>query len=141
MFRKLLLSSVALAALTGTAFAADLPSHEPPPVFVPPPIFTWTGFYLGINGGGAGGHTQFDFNTLGISTTSSNFGVGFIGGTAGYDWSTPYSGFFGNNGSFVLGVLADADWADITNDGFNCAGGFLDCNARGNFLGSVRGRI
>jgi outer membrane immunogenic protein len=140
MFRKLLLSSVALAALTGTALAADLPSQAPPPVYVPPPpIFTWTGFYLGINGGGAEGNTHFDFNNLGVTTSGHEFGGGFIGGTAGYDWSTPWGGVGG--GGLVFGVLVDADWADLTN-GFNCAGvlGF-SCDARVNFLGSARGRV
>src|SRR5271155_3687759 len=100
MFRKLLLSSVALAALTGTALAADLPSRAPPPVFIPPPpIFTWTGFYVGINGGGAFGNTQFDFNTLGISTTSNNFSGGFVGGTIGYDYS---GNQFGWNSPIVI---------------------------------------
>jgi outer membrane immunogenic protein len=134
MLRKLLLSSVAFAALSGAALAADLPSRAPPPVYIPPPpIFTWTGFYLGINGGGAVGNTQFDFNNLGITTTSNNFSGGFVGGTIGYDYQW--------NGPFVVGVLADADWADITN-GFNCSGvGGFSCNVTGNFLGSVRGRI
>jgi outer membrane immunogenic protein len=48
MRRQLLLASVAAIALTGSAFAADLPSRAPPPVYLPPvPIFTWTGLYLG----------------------------------------------------------------------------------------------
>jgi outer membrane immunogenic protein len=133
MLRNLLLSSVALASLTGMAVAADLPWQAPPPVYVPPPVFTWTGFYVGVNGGGAVGNTQFDFNNLGLTATSNNFGGGFVGGTIGYDWQW--------NGPFVVGILADADWADITN-GSNCGGvlGF-SCNATGNFLGSVRGRV
>ena len=47
MYRKSLLGSVGAIALTGSAaFAADLPSRAPPPVYLPPPpIFTWTGFY------------------------------------------------------------------------------------------------
>jgi outer membrane immunogenic protein len=48
MRRQFLLASVGAIVLTGSAFAADLPTRQPPPVYVPPvPIFSWTGLYLG----------------------------------------------------------------------------------------------
>ena len=48
MPNRILLASVTAIALTGSAFAADLPSPAPPPVYVPPaPVFTWTGVYVG----------------------------------------------------------------------------------------------
>ena len=51
IMRKLLLSTVAFAAISSTALAADLPSRPAPvaPVYVP--IFTWTGLYVGLNAG------------------------------------------------------------------------------------------
>ena len=53
--KKLSVASIALAALAGSAGAADLP--WPPPVYGPPavvvPLFTWTGCYVGVNVGGA----------------------------------------------------------------------------------------
>jgi outer membrane immunogenic protein len=57
IYRKFLLASVGAIALTGSAaFAADLPSRAPPPVYFPPvPIFTWTGIYIGGQVGGAWG--------------------------------------------------------------------------------------
>src|SRR5436190_8374704 len=37
--------------MTASAYAADLPVRAPPPP--PPPVLSWTGCYVGINGGGA----------------------------------------------------------------------------------------
>jgi len=49
--KKLLLSSVALFGLTVGATAADLPRRVAPVPYVPVPVFTWTGFYIGVNAG------------------------------------------------------------------------------------------
>jgi outer membrane immunogenic protein len=54
MLRKLLMTTVAASTMIGSAYAADLPSRQPAPAYVPPaPVFTWTGFYIGVNAGGA----------------------------------------------------------------------------------------
>ena len=50
MIGKLILAGAAMTFLAGTVMAADLPRREaPPPAFVPVPVFTWTGFYLGTH--------------------------------------------------------------------------------------------
>jgi outer membrane immunogenic protein len=54
--KKLLTLAAAIAISAPlSAYAADLPMAPPPPprapAFVPPAPFTWTGFYVGINGG------------------------------------------------------------------------------------------
>jgi outer membrane immunogenic protein len=49
--KKLLISAIAALGLIGTsAFAADMAVKAPPPA--PAPVFTWTGFYAGIEFGG-----------------------------------------------------------------------------------------
>jgi hypothetical protein len=58
--KRLLISAVSLAALSNSAFAADLPSRKEP-VAAPPPPMMWTGFHIGLNAGGtwgAGGNTN-----------------------------------------------------------------------------------
>ena len=49
---KRFLLAAGLLALTGGAHAADLPVKAPP-IVAPAP--SWTGWYIGVNGGGAWG--------------------------------------------------------------------------------------
>jgi hypothetical protein len=41
-------AGLALALTIGSAFAADLPSLKAP-IVLPPPTFSWTGLYGGVN--------------------------------------------------------------------------------------------
>lgn len=51
--RKAIFAALALALADGSAGAADLPSQKaPPPYIPPPPVFSWTGLYVGANIGG-----------------------------------------------------------------------------------------
>src|ERR1700730_7302953 len=62
--KRVLFALVGLAALTGTAAAADLaPRLSPAPYYKAPvaiPVYNWTGFYIGINGGGGFRRSQWD---------------------------------------------------------------------------------
>ena len=102
--RKLLLAGTALAAVmvAGSAGAADMarPVYKaaPPPI----PVFSWTGWYVGVHVGGAWGTkewqdptvTEFDgLLTSSFSlpdTTINNYGVnGFLGGVQiGYNYQS-----------------------------------------------------
>src|SRR5260370_37770559 len=57
---RVVMGCVGLLALAGgSAAAADLPQYyQPGPAYNP--IYTWTGFYVGINGGGGWGRSQWD---------------------------------------------------------------------------------
>jgi outer membrane immunogenic protein len=147
MFRKLLLSTAAAAAMIGSATAADLPSRRPPPpmAYVPPvPFFTWTGFYVGVNAGGAFRAHNNGFNNavffggaapfggLGVTNNNGNIARFIGGGQAGFNWQI---------NQFVVGVEGDGQALVGSNNNNN--NNFFGAGNNGNntgFLGTVRGR-
>ncbi|WP_046865951.1 outer membrane protein [Microvirga massiliensis] len=114
--KRLLLSATALVALASVAQAADLPARvAPAPVFTPVPVFTWTGFYAGVN---AGWGWRNDNNNA-VLLTGPGLPAGFVGGTLLFsnndDGGFTGGGQIGYNyqiGSFVIGAEADIQWAD-----------------------------
>src|SRR5262249_61276935 len=79
--KRLFAAGVALLALAGTGAAADLypaPYYRAPAAPYAVPLFTWTGFYLGLNGGGPFG--SLTWGTGGRIKTSG----GPVGGTLRY---------------------------------------------------------
>ncbi len=154
---------VAAAALTVatavTAQAADLPTRKAPPapIFVPPP-FTWTGFYVGVNAGGAWatGNTTVNaffptssvyyanYNNNSLGTGASGF-IG--GGQAGYNYQS---------GAAVFGIETDFDGSSMSKSKSIIGSPFTvplatfatgtdyfttNASARLNWLGTTRGRI
>src|SRR4029434_53035 len=78
IMRKLLHTSAAVAAqltLLMAANAADVgvrpQPYTPPPAYVPPP-FSWTGFYLGGNIGGAWANHDVTDTFLGVNFNNGN---------------------------------------------------------------------
>ncbi len=119
--KKFLLAAL-LGGVATSAFAADLPTRKAPPAPMPylAPAFSWTGFYLGVNGG------------YGLNSGGGDFGSpdgGFVGGTAGYNYQM---------GQLVLGVEGDWDWASLTHDGVNAVGPY---KTNIDDLVTVRGRL
>ena len=49
-----------LAFAAAPALAADLPVKAPP--MAPAPVWNWTGFYIGVNGGYSWGRSSRDLN-------------------------------------------------------------------------------
>jgi outer membrane immunogenic protein len=105
--RKHLLTSAAVLALSASAaFASDLPTHKAPPPPPPPAPFSWTGFYIGAEGGFGWGQENDNFSSLPIGIPADSFNVsGPIGGVkAGYDQQF---------NSLVIGVVADIEASGI----------------------------
>jgi outer membrane immunogenic protein len=121
-------------AWASPTLAADLPRPAyKAPVYVAPVGFSWSGFYVGINGGYAWGHS--DWNNSAAGNVSFNVKKYQLGGTLGYNWQM---------GNIVLGVEGDLDasWADGSATG-GAAGGpcSATCTVRNNWLGTGRGRV
>ena len=163
MLTKLLLAGCA-TLIVGAASAADLPRRAAPPVFVPVPVFTWTGFYFGINAGYAWSEdtrvrtsasdptdviTPTYLRALGSNNVTFDKGGFTGGGQIGYNYQfTPGSGV-------VVGIEADAAYTDLSNTrrstativGFPGNPGVNDINlktsstAELSYLGTVRGRV
>jgi outer membrane immunogenic protein len=123
--------SLAVIALAGAAAAADLPRRTEMPVKGPAymaPVYNWTGFYMGINGGGAWGRSSFDGPAA--PTGTFNISGGLIGLTAGYNWQVNQA---------VFGLETDIDWTSIRGTTVNnCAPG---CETKNTWLGTARGRL
>jgi hypothetical protein len=140
VMKKLLLALMTAGAIVSGASvqAADLGVRAAPPALVPAPVLTWTGFYVGVNGGGGWGQTAHDFTGVvgGLGAATGNFKAngGLAGGTVGYNYQA---------GAWVGGIEADFDWANIKGT-FTAAipavaTGSLSTELK--WLNTVRGRV
>jgi outer membrane immunogenic protein len=112
-----------LVATTSLASAADLAARPyAPPVAAA--VYNWAGFHLGVNGGYGWANTDITglpASIPGIGTIpalGSKLNGGFAGGQLGYDWQV--------SSGWVVGLEADAQWADLSNrHGHRSGGGIL----------------
>ncbi|HEY7842059.1 MAG TPA: outer membrane beta-barrel protein [Bradyrhizobium sp.] len=110
--KKLLLTAVGLVALSAApALAADLaarPYTKAPPMVAP--IYNWSGFYIGLNGGGGSSHKCWDIDNFGgVVVPATAEGChdatgGLVGGQIGYRWQAT---------NWVFGLEAQGDWANL----------------------------
>jgi outer membrane immunogenic protein len=114
--KKFLLGTVGLVALgmaSAPASAADLAARPytkaPPPMIAA--IYDWSGFYIGLNGGGGWSHKCWDITNddgFPVVPTSAegchNASGGIVGGQIGYRWQAS---------SWVFGLEAQGDWANL----------------------------
>lgn len=114
-----------------SASAADLPARAAPPPVITAPIFTWTGFYGGVNVGWGwrdDGSESVILNDVAPGTLffDNNDDGGFTGGAQiGYNYQI---------GSFVIGLETDIQWADTDN---NIDVRFVPAGAPGTFVPGV----
>jgi outer membrane immunogenic protein len=126
-------AAVALTCMVDGAFvqavAADLAVRRPPPPVVraPPPMpFSWTGLYVGVNGGYGFGTAKF--TDLGSTKVKG----GLAGGQIGYNLQA---------GQFVWGLEADGDWSGLRGSDNNLLCNGVPCTTQNQFLSTARGRL
>ncbi len=155
--KKIILSAVSLAALTASAFAADLPTRKEP-LLPPPPSFTWTGLYGGVNVGygfGAGGADTGALNGV-ASAAGGNLAAVAASAPIASSWNnsiTP-SGVLGGgqvgynyqyNPYVVVGVETDIQAADMNGSsrypGFGTGATYVTTTKNIDWFGTARGRI
>ncbi|MDI4655787.1 outer membrane protein [Xanthobacter autotrophicus] len=143
--KRLLLATVALAALSVPAMSADLATKYPVKAVAVVPVFSWTGFYIGANAGYGGDKFTLDevntyygdyYSSESRSVNSSGF---FVGGQIGYNYQ------FANN--VVVGVETDLQWTNIegkyTESYANYWGGLSNYSsgASVDYFGTIRARL
>jgi outer membrane immunogenic protein len=113
--------------------AADLarpPAYKAPiaPYIAP---FSWSGFYVGVNGGYGWGTSNWTLTAAGLSTGDFDVTGGLVGGTIGYNLQT---------GNWVWGIEGDFDasWIKGTETTVCAVPG---CETRNDWLATLRGRI
>jgi outer membrane immunogenic protein len=136
MKRSLIIGAMAFA-ISAPALAADLPppSAPPPPrapaAYVPaPPAFSWTGFYIGLNAGGALGSSTW--TAPGASSGSFSVDGPMAGGTIGANYQI---------GQFVIGAEGDVDWQNIRGSVSTGACSLASCDTASDFLATFRARF
>jgi outer membrane immunogenic protein len=143
--KRIALIAAAAAGLgfAPSALAADLPVRAAPvyqaPVVVAP---TWTGVYLGVNGGwGWTGSNSVAFTAIppvavAPFSISQNTSGAVFGGQLGYNWQT---------GNWVLGIEGDVDGYGAQNAtksaGFPATAVVATASDVPKWLASLRGRL
>ncbi len=136
MMKRILLSTAAIAAISASALAADLPSRvlaAPPPL----PLFTWTGIYIGGQVGyqwSAESSPQIYSLAGGTVASQPNYNQSGVvgGGHVGYNWQI---------NQFVLGIEGEVEGTNFEGSGKFGTGGALALHTEINVQGSVRGRL
>jgi outer membrane immunogenic protein len=166
--KKLAIGAVAVVALIGTpVLAADLnkPVYKAPPPAPPAPVYTWTGWYVGLNAGWIGSDDNVNTNAVVTSFSSDPTTATTLAAAATNQLTDRASGFLGGgqvgyNYQFASNLLAGFE-ADIqgsslrgTSNTSNSVLTNLDVVPNGgnwntttavsshlNYLGTVRARV
>ncbi|WP_025036564.1 outer membrane protein [Bradyrhizobium sp. DOA9] len=134
MKKKLLLAAVSLVALSAAApaLAADLaarPYTKAPPAAIAA-VYDWSGFYIGLNGGGGSSNAKWDLVGFGRDGSHDATG-GTVGGQIGYRWQA---------GQWVFGVEGQGNWADFSGSHVGAISGLTN-NTKIDAFGLITGQV
>ncbi|MDO8399671.1 MAG: outer membrane beta-barrel protein [Bradyrhizobium sp.] len=110
--KKFLVATAGILAMATSASAADLsarPYTKAPMVVAA--AYDWSGFYIGLNGGGGSSHKCWDLTNNGAPLIPAEAGGchdatgGTVGGQLGYRWQAS---------NWVFGLEAQGNWADFS---------------------------
>lgn len=128
--KKLLLASAAIIAFGASAQAADLAAPRMPiAAAVVAPVFSWTGFYAGLNVGIGFANTNLGAFALPFALSGSGTGI-VAGGQIGYNHQI-------NN--IVLGLEGDLGYFGVSRRAGDANGNFVAW--RTTWDASIRGRL
>jgi outer membrane immunogenic protein len=129
--KSYLAACASLALLSSSAIAADLPSRAKAPLAPILPVFSWTGFYVGVQAGGSWSEVKHSVAVIGPAFNSTSRPNGFVGGIhAGYNYQI---------NQMVIGVEADVEIANGKARGTTLAG--LAATSESRWQGSLRARL
>lgn len=137
---KIVIGATAACALAMSvpAGAADLAAR--PYTKAPAPavaaVYDWSGFYIGINGGGGSARKCWDFVTpvTGVLVPEGchNATGGTVGGQIGYRWQSA---------NWVFGLEGQGNWADFSGDNISTAFPADRDRTKVNSFGLITGQV
>jgi outer membrane immunogenic protein len=140
MMKKFLLATVAVLAMATSASAADLAARPytkaPAPMMVA--MYDWSGFYIGLNGGGGSAHkcwteTNDVFLGIGIRPQGCHDATGgTVGGQIGYRWQAS---------NWVFGVEGQGNWANFSGSNNNLAFPLVRDTSKIDAFGTLTGQV
>jgi outer membrane immunogenic protein len=113
--------SLGVLGLMSPALGADLPPYGKAPAVVSP-LYDWSGFYVGVfGGGGFGNHNVNNGTPNGFASYIFTYDAtgAVAGGEIGYNFQS---------GSYVVGVEATGFWSDIKGDDASQQLGLIDAD-------------
>lgn len=138
-FNWMLASALFIGTSLGSAMAADMaPRYAKAPAPAPVMPYSWTGCYIGVEGGGAWGRSRHDGSPPGPTELTPWFDASgaMAGGEAGCNYQF--------SPSWAAGVEGDISWIDKNGSSFDTGPGgnpTFRSTTKERWISTIRGRV